>query len=158
MATIRQECDATNNRVPASCTGSYLRYTDRVQTLQHFSGVVLFTALSQPRPGQANMFQMVLRGLAHIAQCVPAGTEGRSFRLQELGDCLLAGFQADGAFNFAGGSFRVSTVVVMPQATAKLAAAEGHLLKWAGPTVRAAASSGKFRIVSLVILGAVVSS
>ena len=61
-------------------------------------------------------------------------------------------FQADGPSGFVAGSFGVDTILVVPEAAAKLAAPEGLVLKWASQ-IRVIASGGVGRLVKVLIVG-----
>lgn len=88
-----------------------------------------------PRPSAANAFNIVLAGQRHVTECSPfyarSISANAAISLQELAQCVMEKFQADGPSGFVAGSFGVDTILVVPEAAAKLAAPEGLVLKWA---------------------------
>lgn len=83
-----------------------------------------------------------------MEDCYPAADLRQNvITLQALAACLFAKFQADGF-----SSFKVGTIVVVPEATAEVGAAEGRVLEWR-KLIRSPAYSGQRRRVKLVIIG-----
>lgn len=128
-------CDV--ERILDSCTlgTGYVQFEKKVYQGLLWKGIVFYFRRGVPQPSAANAFALIVRGQQHINDCSPEATSRRGIRisaisLQQLTQCTLDRFQADGPAGFAAGAFTVDTVVVVPAGAVKLAAPKGMALKW----------------------------
>lgn len=154
MASSDQGCNVRD--IPDSCAehGGFLTFSKQRYRGPIFSGAVLYFNLGQPRPSAANGFHFALRGIRHVNTCYTQEDmlHRRAIGLQQMAECVVDAFRAEGPSTFAAGRFGVSTVVVMPEETTKLVAPEGLLLRWE-LLARTADYTDKQRINRLLIVG-----
>ena len=90
-AGARPECQAYP--IPDSCalSGGSMFFNEKAFGGRQFAGAIFYVPLSRPRPIAANVFQLILVGQRHIADCDHPAV-GHVSNLADFAECILDRF------------------------------------------------------------------